>query len=43
MYVDKKSEKQKTKQESGCGRHSHFDLWQGQVINIVQVQDLSTS
>ena len=43
MHVDKKSEKQKTKQESGCGRHSHFDLWQGQVINIVHVQDLSTS
>ena len=43
MYIDKKSEKQKTKQESGCGRHSHFDLWQGQVINNVHVQDLSTS
>ena len=43
MYVDKKSEKQKTKQESGCGRHSHFDLWQGRVINNVHVQDLSTS
>ena len=29
MYVNKKSEKnnkQQTKQESGCGRHSHFDL-----------------
>ena len=43
MYIDKKSEKEKRQQESGCGRHSHFDLWQGQVINIVQVQDLSTS
>ena len=43
MYIDKKSENEKRQQESGCGRCSHFDLWQGQVINKVHVQDLSTS
>ena len=43
MYIDKKSENEKRQQESGCGRRSHFDLWQGQVINNVHVQDLSTS
>ena len=41
MYVNKKKEKKI--QESGCGRHGHFDLWQGQVITKVHVQDLSTS
>ena len=34
----------KKRQESGCGRHSNVDLWQGQVItNAVHMQDLSTS
>ena len=36
MYVNDKS-----KQKSGW--HSHFDMWQWQVIINVHVQDLSTS
>ena len=35
--------KPKEKQESGCGRHSNLNLWQGQIITNVHVPDLSTS
>ena len=42
MYVNTKKWKKKI-QESVCGKHSHFNLWQGQVITNVHVQDLSTS
>ena len=41
--LTKKSKKKKKIQDSGWGGHSHFDLWQGQVITNVHVQDLSTS
>ena len=40
--LTEKSEKKKI-QESACGRHSHFNLWQAQVITNIHVQDLSTS
>ena len=40
MYINIKKKKV---QESGGGRHSHFNLWQGQVITNVHLQDLSTS
>ena len=50
MYVNKKSEKKKkkkrkenTKKWMRYDRHSHFDLWQDQVITNVDVQNLSTS
>ena len=39
--LTQKSEKKK--QETVCGKHSHFNLWQGQVMTNVHVQDLSTS
>ena len=41
MYVNTKNWKKI--QESVCGKHSQFNLWQGQVITNVHVQDLSTS
>ena len=52
MYVNKKKVKKKKNEKkrkekkipkSGCGMHSHFDLWQDQVITNVHVQNLSTS
>ena len=41
--LTEKSEKKKKIQESARGRHSHFNLWQAQVITNIHVQDLSTS
>ena len=29
---NEKKKKKKERKESGCGKHSHFHLWQGKVI-----------